>query len=719
MDNWDREQRMVADAFQKGLAPFRQEPLVLYGIGRNTPAVLSLTEGFTFAGLLDQDPENVGKTYYGKRVLSLEEAAAVSKRVIIIARSAFVPLIYQRIKGFAEKHGITVYNYAGQRQEEAGDTYDTSGLEYWKRSYDDLKAAIAAHNVVSFDVFDTLLGRRVLQPKDIFSLVERDLAAIGRREPYAKLRAEAEKACGYGASLDDIYACLHQMGVSEEDCRDWRSRELSWERAAVFPRRKMVEALQYAKALGKHVFLTSDMYLSENDMRMLLEHCGITGWDGLLISSRESAEKRDGTLFARLLERSGGGSVLHIGDDAFRDGEMARKAGLDAWRIYSGYDLLAVSSIRSLLAEPPKGLGDRLALGMMCAKLFEDPFALHETKGRVVLSQAEQIGYGFIGLWALSFMQWASVQVKHHKIEEFLFPSRDGFLFFHMGQLMREYGYMPETALKYLKASRSALQGASIETGEDLAAAAEGITCYLTKGELLEKYFRVKPESSDPERLDSAAEKAPTLRYLNRYLPQIKKRSAWERTNYQRYLESLDLYHGRRTAVFDFCAWGTVQYYLEKRLRKPMLGLYCSRRLTQHDLIESPQILSACGSAYPAYHRDLSNALAGFWLALEPLLVDGDRALLFFDESGRAVFREDEGISYEQPLQIQAFALSFAAEYLALFGREPISLDAANRHLIALFGQGCRIVQPVASAFIHDDTWELGSEKGKPILPVR
>ena len=111
--------------------------------------------------------------------------------------------------------------------------------------------------------------------------------------------------------------------------------------------------------------------------------------------------------------------------------------GLDTWQVYSSYDMLSVSSIRSLAENPPKELGGRLALGLLCAKLFADPFALHETKGALVLSQPEQVGYSFIGPWALSFMQWAAEQIKNHGIEEFIFPSRDGFLFYNMGQIIQ------------------------------------------------------------------------------------------------------------------------------------------------------------------------------------------------------------------------------------------------------------------------------------------
>lgn len=718
MENWDPEQRMIADAFQKGMAPFQQEPLVLYGTGKNTPAVLELTQGFTFAGLMDRDADNIGKVFYGKQVLSPEDVAASSKKIVIIARNTIVPIIYRRIRDFAEKNGISIYHYTGRLLKETEQTNDAADLDYWNHSYEDLKAAVAGYDVISFDIFDTLVGRRVLQPKDIFSLVERDLGRIGCQASFAELRIQAEKACGYAASLDDIYKQLYQMGISEEDCHDWQLRELEWEKKVVFPRKRMAEVFQYAKELGKKIVLTSDMYLSKGKIHNLLERCGIVGYDELLISCQEKAEKSDGKLFAKLLERAGGKSILHIGDNPFSDGEMAQSMGLDTWQVYSSYDMLSVSSIRSLAENPPKELGGRLALGLLCAKLFADPFALHETKGALVLSQPEQVGYSFIGPWALSFMQWAAEQIKNHGIEEFIFPSRDGFLFYNMGQIMQKYGYMPDVALKYIKASRCALTVVSIQSETDLKDTVTGKACHCTKGEFLKEWFRVQPKSSDTEQWDRVVEKDLTVRYLCTYLPQIMERAAWERKNYQAYLQSMDLFHDRKTAVFDFFAKGTVQHYLECQLGKRMLGLYCGRNIIttakKEEIWEEPDILSAFGTFY-AHDTSLEFSLLQVYLIMEALLVDGNRTLMYFDENIRPVFGEDRGITYEQALQIHKFALAFTDDYLELLGGEPISLISANQFLGTLFGQGCQIIQPAEDAFIHDDTWEVSDENDKPV----
>ena len=97
--------------------------------------------------------------------------------------------------------------------------------------------------------------------------------------------------------------------------------------------------------------MTSDMYLSKREMVQLLEKHGISGCHSLLISCEEKAAKGDGKLFARLLEEAGGSTVLHIGDDRFRDIEPAQRMGISTWQVWSAYELFMASSLWPLLSD--------------------------------------------------------------------------------------------------------------------------------------------------------------------------------------------------------------------------------------------------------------------------------------------------------------------------------------------------------------------------------
>ena len=518
----------VADAFQKGMAAYQKEPLVLYGTGKNTQAVLNLTKGFNIVGLLD--PNLAGKVVYGKPVLTLEEAAACTRRIVIIARSTVVPIIFRRIHEFAREKDITVYNYAGLELKEPEDAYDRSGLEYWKHSWQELKRKIEGHDVVSFDIFDTLLGRYVLRPKDLFELMEQEGGS--GEVPFAELRRQAERESGYAPTLNQIYDWLQSNGMDETRRRRLRQQEFEWEMRLAYPRRRMIKALRYALSLGKKVVLTSDMYLSKRVMVQLLEKHGISGCHSLLISCEEKTAKGDGKLFARLLEEAGGSTVLHIGDDRFRDIEPAQRMGISTWQVWSAYELFMASSLWPLLSDERSEIGDRLSLGTLCAALFEDPFALHEAKGRVVLNHFGQLSC-LMGPWVLSFMQWASKRLEEAGIKQFIYPSRDGFLFYQVSHVLRKAGLLRGVDLVYAKASRRA----------------------------------------------------------------VSTSSALEQENYRAYMKKIGLRHERPTAIFDFVARGTVQHHMERLLGKKLLGLYFATVEHPNDMFPlKDHVLSAFGN---------------------------------------------------------------------------------------------------------------------------
>lgn len=699
MDNFTLEQHFVAETFQKGMAAFQNEPIVLYGFGRNTEGILRLTAGYSIVGVLG--PTRTEGELYGKRILSLDEAAALSKIIVIVASEASRPIIFRRIKSFTQEHGITVYDFNGNKMRESEDSYDKSDLDYWNYSWDELKQEIIRHDVISFDIFDTLLGRYVLRPRDVFALMEEDIRKNqGLDVPFEKLRTETEHDCDYGANIFDIYDGLRQQGISEDNCKLWLSQELEWENKLTYPKENVIEIFQYALSIGKEVYLTSDMYLPKAELEKILRGHGITGYRELLVSCEEKAQKNDGTLFARLKEKNPGKSILHIGDNRFTDIEAAKQMGLDAYHLWSGYDLFMVSSLSGLLVDRMPAVGDRLALGLMCAKLFTDPFALNATKGKVTLTTPEQVGFCFIGPWALGFMQWASERVEEFQIEQFIYPSRDGFLFYHIAQIMQKHGYMENVDQVYLKASRRALSVAGVRSMQDLKMVLARQRYRGTNGEMLQELFRVTADQDDEFRTREAASIAESIQYLSKYEQQILSEAEWERSNYQAYLDTKDVHNQKKAAVFDFVAAGTVQYCLERQLDKQFVGLYCGTVGHPNEMFpKEGHVFSAFGNS-EVY--DSQKMIFRIMEMMETLLIDGDNMLKYIDASGEPVFRDGRR-SYEQPLMVQHYANDFTSQFLELFGKREITLAGAEKILGAMFHRSCVVEKPILDVFAGYD----------------
>ena len=74
---------MIANNFIKNFLKFKKNKIVLYGIGIKTKEILDNTD-FSIIGLMDKDACNVGKFFYGKKVLSEKEV--INSADIIIDR---------------------------------------------------------------------------------------------------------------------------------------------------------------------------------------------------------------------------------------------------------------------------------------------------------------------------------------------------------------------------------------------------------------------------------------------------------------------------------------------------------------------------------------------------------------------------------------------------------------------------------------------------------
>ena len=154
-----------------------KKDIVLYGIGVNTKAILTEIHDPNIIGLMD--PLSEGSIVLGKPVLSVAEASQQAGLIVIVARPTVVPIIFDRIRDLEVTHHIPIYNIEGKRLIEEEETLFSSDLPYWNCSSEALKQKIATADVVSFDIFDTLIARDVLRPVDLFVFLERKMQKEG------------------------------------------------------------------------------------------------------------------------------------------------------------------------------------------------------------------------------------------------------------------------------------------------------------------------------------------------------------------------------------------------------------------------------------------------------------------------------------------------------------------------------------------------------------
>lgn len=534
-----KEQEKIISRFKQAFGNQKDKKIVIYGTGINAEAIVKNAGEYCIIGLMDA--AKTGETIYGLPVLSCEEVLACEANyIIVVARPSVYSVIYARIADFVEAHQIPVYDVDGNdisvfcREQKKENLYFTI-------SEADLLEKLKVFDIVSFDVFDTLLMRKVLYPVDVYAIMEKSLKGKYAFD-FAAERAYAENellAQNLNPTIQEIYQKLGQKyGISEDDQKDLLKIEIETEKKVLVPRQKMLDIFYLCKKLEKQIYLITDMYLPASVLTMLLEENGIIGYEKLIISCEYETSKEQG-LFSVLKKELGEKKCLHIGDNMQADKLSAEKVGIDTFYIMSGREMLE-NSLQDILLVNTESLEKRIFLGLYTAKAFNDPFILYQSEGRLPVRQSDEIGYLFIAPLLLGFIFWMIEQIRENNLDQILFGARDGYLIQKLYRMCCKYMQCLECDNEYILISRGSI---SVCATEDKA-----------------------------------------------------------RAYYLQYLAPLIISEGK-IAFFDFMSKGTCHFNLEKVLKRQLFGLYFQKSESLIEEMNKLTFASFC-DAENAYMKD-------------------------------------------------------------------------------------------------------------------
>lgn len=279
-------------------------------------------------------------------------------------------------------------------------------------SAEQLAAALTKYDVISFDIFDTLVFRAVENPKDVFRLLEGTYNCMGfaKRRIQAELDARKEKA---EVSIADIYRILAaETGISpQEGIR----REIGMEHKVCYANPYMLAVYHLLRQRGKKLLAVSDMYLPKKQMAALLQKCGYGEFWEIYVSCDYGRGKGDGGL--QKIARAATGiqlSYIHVGDHIQADIQGSKKAGWNAYHypnIQSQGEAYRRKEMTSLAASFYKGLVNSK---MHC--------------GVWRTNACYEYGYVYGGLLAYGYCQYLEQLAGTQQIDQFLFVARDGYI---------------------------------------------------------------------------------------------------------------------------------------------------------------------------------------------------------------------------------------------------------------------------------------------------
>lgn len=274
---------------------------------------------------------------------------------------------------------------------------------------------LKTYDVISFDIFDTLILRNCRNPVDVFDIVA---LKIGY-ESFSSLRIQAESAAREKTensvkevSLEQIYDILCQwIDIDKETTMKY---EIEAELSLCIANGYMKKIFDTLRALNKQIIIVSDMYLSKNTLSHILSNCGYYGYEELYVSNEYNLSKADGSLYDYLNNIYSGKKIIHIGDNYVSDIENCEKRG---WHTFYYPSCKSIGHVFSTATESP--VGD-IYSGIVVNKFFN---------GISSYSISYRHGYTYGGLLAIGYCQWLEEFAKQKRADKILFLARDAEIF--------------------------------------------------------------------------------------------------------------------------------------------------------------------------------------------------------------------------------------------------------------------------------------------------
>lgn len=378
--------------------------------------------------------------------------------------------------------------------------------------------------VVSFDIFDTLLLRPLWNPDDLFLLMQgrfEQLCPAFAHTSFKTLRQAAEnKARGdayymhnkaQDITLDEIYDEMQaSFEIPAEAVRRLQKYEEQMEIFFSQERKTAKLLFEYAKACGKRVILTSDMYLKKETIEAMLRKNGYTGYEKLFLSSAELLTKNSGKLFDRAASvmKVPTKKILHIGDNWDHDIMTAREKGWQSAFLPKTKDRFSnniasaptnsLGAIGNLVGfnlttwnKTNASIGYRAMMQMVANKFFDNSYASWNPLTDFDVNPYV-MGYYAVGMHLVGLAKWISDIIKRRGISKVCFLARDGLLPKMAFEALQQYFDVENVETAYVPCSRKCLMPWMIVNKEGLYALPIEFRNHspLSLVKLLKKYTR-------------------------------------------------------------------------------------------------------------------------------------------------------------------------------------------------------------------------------------
>ena len=407
-----------------------------------------------------------------------------------------------------------------------------------------LKNTIQKAKIISFDIFDTLLLRSFLEPKDVFLALEK----AENCPEFFKYRSEAEpkaweklvSSTKDDVTLDEIYAQMpsHMQHMKE--------KEIAFECEHLFLNPEMYDVFEYALSQGKQVIICSDMYLPSETLEHLLAKRLNSNQFKLYVSADYGKRKHTGRLFEHVITdlQVKPSDILHVGDNMQSDVIIPKSKGINAVYYQKTSDILLKDSHIKSFLEQNNTLESRTFLACM-------NILYQHANPQIEDDYWKRFAFLYGGPLVYTYTQFIKEQAQSDNITDICFVARDGYILKQLFDLINDnenikshYMYAPRftNTLSYL----------DLGTNERV----------FERQNVLVNFLK------------SQGVNIHNINELDKYQKELRYFSDLERQEYEKYIASLNL--GEKPCVVDSVSGSfSAQKLVSKALNMPnLIGYY-------------------------------------------------------------------------------------------------------------------------------------------------
>lgn len=218
----------------------------------------------------------------------------------------------------------------------------------YKNTSENVFHQIVNHEIISFDLFDTLLRRRHSVADYAKWKLGQELATRGiieSADSFVHLRNKSEselrKETNFKGDIT-IHQIYERIGekLKLDDAEIERLLRLEFEidYLEIEAKQEMVDLFNRLSDHGRKLYIISDTYYDVSHITSFIRKIGITAPYHLLISSEQKMRKDNLTMWHYFKTLTGGKSHVHVGDNVVSDAQLPGDIGITTYHILHPMD---------------------------------------------------------------------------------------------------------------------------------------------------------------------------------------------------------------------------------------------------------------------------------------------------------------------------------------------------------------------------------------------